>query len=320
MGHTRTASRPGRLNARVMAERRCRPASAALRDPPWQGRILVYPKSVSHGARETPVTRSWRGRSRPRGLYRLIRVAAIGCLAALALSACAGRPSKPAKPSRPPPEQPAAAQQAQKEKQAQQAAADREAQAKQAQQEARRRQEEENEKLPPEFGTPSVIAGQGEQAAQPGGAPSGEEAAPAAPNVQTVAPVYVPQKLPPPNVQGTTPYDQAFPPIPDRVVRVGIVSGTSQAASARDVARMLSTEDRKYLEDTLGLGVRIAYVSETDRLQTGRTRVYYRPQFFKAAVQIAALLPQSQQVIAMSDADALRHGVDVLVEVGTDLQ
>ncbi|MFI5399530.1 MAG: LytR C-terminal domain-containing protein [SAR324 cluster bacterium] len=238
----------------------------------------------------------------------------------LALAACSRRPTAPAKPAAPTPEQGAVTQRAQEQKETERAAAERDARAKQAAEEAKRRQQAESEKLPPEFGTPSAIAGQGEQAPEPGGAPMGEGAAPATSNVQTVAPVYVPQKLPPPQVEGATPYDQSFPPIADRVVRVGIVSGTSQAASAKNVARMLTTEDRKYLEETLGLGVRIAYVSETNQPETGRTRVYYRPQFFKAAVQIAALLPRSQQVIAMSDAEALRHGVDVLVQVGTDLQ
>lgn len=132
--------------------------------------------------------------------------------------------------------------------------------------------------------------------------------------------MYVPQKLPPPNTPGGTPYDKAFPPLKDHIVRVGIVSAASQAEAGQGLARMLSQEERKYMEDTLGLGMRVSYVSESAAPPPRHTRIDYRPGFLKAAVEIAALLPQPQRVDAMSEAEAARHNVDVLVRIGTDLR
>jgi hypothetical protein len=116
------------------------------------------------------------------------------------------------------------------------------------------------------------------------------------------------------------PYDQAFPPAKDHVVRVGIMSGSSEEGAGAILARMFSAEDRKYLEDTLGLGVQIAYVSETDRPRTTRSRVMYRPQFMKAAVEIAALIPQPQSIEVLSEEEAAKRKVDILVQIGTDLK
>ena len=269
-------------------------------------------------------TREWAAPGRTRGGAAPQRAGAfvLVCLVALAMAAGPGCSTRRQGPT---PEQRAAAQRAQEEKEAaERIAAEQEALAKKAQEEeAKRTKAIEDAKLPPEFGTPSVLApAGGEAAANAAGAPGApdEVSAAAAPKVATIAPVLVPQKLPPTQVPGAKPYDEAFPPIPDRVVRIGIMSGSSQAPSAQNLARMLSGEDRKYMEETLGLGVKIAYVSETDRPEIRRTRVRYRQQFLRAAVHIAALLPQPQQLGAMSDAEAERHGVDVLVQIGTELQ
>jgi hypothetical protein len=287
------------------------------------------------------------GPIRTGGAVRFARACAFGCLVALAGAACSGNASAPSKPSKSAAsaEQAAAAQVAQEEREAAaRMAAEQDALAKQAEEEeAKRAQAIEKAKLPTEFGTPSVLAEAGAPAPGPDGAasvgaasagaasagapPAGapgeaadEVAAAAAPKVTAIAPVLVPEKLPPPQAAGAKPYDEAFPPIADRVVRIGIVSGSSQAASAQNLARMLSGEDRKYMEETLGLGVQIAYVSETGRPEVPRTRVRYRPQFLKAAVHIAALLPEPQLLGAMSDAEAASHGVDVLVQIGTELR
>ena len=289
-----------------------------------------------------PVTVRTGGAAGTAGAVRFARACAFGCLVALAGAACSGNASAPSKPAKSAAsaEQAAAAQVAQEEREAAaRMAAEQDALAKQAEEEeAKRAQAIEKAKLPAEFGTPSVLAEAGAPAPGPDGAasvgaasagapPAGapgeaadEVAAAAAPKVTAIAPVLVPEKLPPPQAAGAKPYDEVYPQIADRVVRIGIVSGSSQAASAQNLARMLSGEDRKYMEETLGLGVQIAYVSETGRPEVPRTRVRYRPQFLKAAVHIAALLPEPQLLGAMSDAEAASHGVDVLVQIGTELR
>jgi hypothetical protein len=247
------------------------------------------------------------------------------------VAACSSKPSQPPPPTT---EQQAAARRQQEQQEAARIAAEQDALARRAEEQERRRKEEiEAKQLPSEFGTAAPLGDvtpvplppePAEPGAAPAAAPSPAAAAPQAPaappSVAAIAPVYVPQKLPPPVTPGGVPYDKAFPPLKDRTVRVGIVSGASQAQAGQGLARMLSQEERKYMEDTLGLGMRVAYVSETAEPPPRRTRIAYRSGFLKAAVHIAALLPQPQQVDAMSEAEAARHNVDVLVRIGTDLR
>lgn len=217
---------------------------------------------------------------------------------------------------RPPTKEELAAQAAAKQKQeaqdfANQIAAEQDALAKQAEdEELSQKRKVEESRLPPEFGASSPLLGvrQPSGGAAPLGPPAG------------VAPVYVPRRIPPDQAEGAVPYDQAFPPLKDRVVRIGIVSGSSAAGSGESLARMLTTEDRKYLEETLGLGIKVAYVSETERAETRRSRVFYRVPFMKAAVHIATLMPQPQTIEVMSEDEAARHQVDILVQIGTDLK
>jgi hypothetical protein len=299
--------------------------SEARPGSPWGGRLTVIRQSLNRNE-DTGVTRQV-GTVVP--VRRKLAVTttlggcALICAVALIVAGCSGG-RQGGKPVGPTQEQiaAAAAKRAQEEKAAaDQMAAEQDALAKQAEQEEARRQAQiEADKLPPEFGTPSTIAGTGESKEMGTATSANDIAAAAAPKIVTIAPVLVPQKLPPPVNPDATPYDKAFPPLEDHAVRIGIISGSSQATAAQSLARMLSNEDRKYLEDTLGLGVKVAYVSETNRPETRQTQVHYRPDFLKAAVQIAALLPPPQKLDVMSDAEATRHGVDVLVQVGTDLR
>ncbi len=230
-------------------------------------------------------------------------------LVVLSLAACSSKRA-PRKPPAPTAEQAAATREQEEQEWARRVAEDQDALAKQAEDEEQRQQQKvESKELPKEFGAPAPLVGVGATAArQPG------------PFAAAGAPVYVPQRMPPVSAPDSVPYDKAFPPVQDRVVRVGIMSGSSQAGSGQNLARMLSQEERKYMEETLGLGVKIAFVSETDRPQTRRTRVRYRAPFLKTAVHIAALLPAPQQIEPMSDPEAERQGVDVLVQIGTDLR
>jgi hypothetical protein len=118
----------------------------------------------------------------------------------------------------------------------------------------------------------------------------------------------------------TVPYDQAFPPIPDRVLRVAVVSAPSQANVAEKIGTMLSVTERESLERALGMGLRIAYLSQKDRDPKQETRIKYREKYLQAAVQLAGKIPQAQKVERMRDEEATRMGVDVLIQVGSDIQ
>jgi hypothetical protein len=117
----------------------------------------------------------------------------------------------------------------------------------------------------------------------------------------------------------TVPYDQAFPPIPDRLLRVAVVSAPSQANVAERIGTMLSVTERDRLENALGMGLQIAYLSQAERDPKLQTRIQYREKFLQAAVRLASVIPQAQKVERMTESDANRMGVDVMIQVGTDL-
>jgi hypothetical protein len=244
--------------------------------------------------------------------WRVARRSALAGVLVLALAGCAAKAPVVQAPEQAA-SQAAAAKQKEEQETAARIAAEQDALAKKAEESEKRQvQEVEGQKLPPEFGTPQVIG--------PVPGKSSATATPAVGGVTTVTPVPVPTPDAPLSPTGAVPFDKAFPPIRDRVVRIGILSGASQAGSGQNLARMLVQEEKKYMEETLGLGVKVSFVSETDRPQTRRTLVRYRGAFLKAAVHIAALLPQPQQIESMADAEADRHGVDILVQMGTELR
>lgn len=168
--------------------------------------------------------------------------------------------------------------------------------------EEERRQEEERKKqetaLPGEFGKPAP--------------PAAEQRPAAAPPVIAGTPAVGTE-------QPAVPYDQAFPPIPDRTVRIAVVSAPSQANVAERIGVMLSETERANLERSLGMGLRIAYLSQADRDPKQATRIQYREKFLQAAVRLAGVIPEAQRVERMSEDDANRTGVDVVIQVGADL-
>jgi len=117
----------------------------------------------------------------------------------------------------------------------------------------------------------------------------------------------------------TVPYDQAFPPIPDRLLRVAVVSAPSQANAAERIGVMLAETERDNLERSLGMGLRIAYLSQADRDAQSRTSIQYRDKFMQAAVRLAGVIPEAQKVERMTESEASRMGVDVLINIGADL-
>jgi hypothetical protein len=165
--------------------------------------------------------------------------------------------------------------------------------------EAEKRQNEERRKqetaLPAEFGKPAPP-------------PPPPAAAPLIAGTPTIG-----------TEQPAVPYDQAFPPIPDRLLRVAVVSAPSQANVAERIGVMLTETERDNLERSLGMGLRVAYLSQSDRDPNRQTRIQYREKYMQAAVRLASVIPEAQRVERMSDDEASRTGVDVLIRVGSDL-
>jgi hypothetical protein len=218
----------------------------------------------------------------------LVSVALVAMLVVTALAACSSsEPQGPTAEDKAKQAQ-AAAEQSRKAAEAEQRA--KEEAARRA--EEQRRQGIERAKLPQEFASKGAAA------------PAAAETKPAAEGAGAAL----------------VPYDQAFPPIPDRVLRVAVLSAPSQAALSRDVGVTLAETHREELERDLGMGIRVAFISQDDEPASEVTRVRYRNKFLQAAVRVASLLPSAQRVERMSDEEANRMGVDLLVLVGWDLR
>jgi hypothetical protein len=180
-----------------------------------------------------------------------------------------------------------------------------------------KRKDEERKKaetaLPGDFGKPvppaEAAAGARPAGAQPAGA-SGQSLG---------APPLIAGTPSAGTEQPAVPYDQAFPPIPDRLLRVAVVSAPSQANAAERIGVMLSQTERDNLERSLGMGLRIAYLSQSDRAAKSATSIQYRDKFMQAAVRLAGVIPEAQRVERMTESEANRMGVDVLINVGADL-
>jgi len=173
-------------------------------------------------------------------------------------------------------------------------------------------QREQSSALPGEFGKPGAPQGTSHPAAtQPSGAPA--TLPPPPPGTVGADPIPAAGTFQP------LPYDQALPPLPDRVVRIAVLGAPSQRGASERIGTMLATGGQDGLEKSLGVAVRILFLSQTEGRASRLTRVRYRDKYLKAALRVARSIPQSQKVEPMKEEEADRYGVDVLVYVGLDL-
>ena len=74
------------------------------------------------------------------------------------------------------------------------------------------------------------------------------------------------------------------------------------------------------MERKLGKPIRIAYVSRSSKRHKRRTQIRYRPDYLKAALQVARAIPHEQVVEPMSPAELLQKEVDVFIYIGESVR
>ena len=115
------------------------------------------------------------------------------------------------------------------------------------------------------------------------------------------------------------PFESAVPPLPkEPVLRVAVLSDIGQPEKADRVALIIGNYTRQFLENRLGVVVKIAYVAQVERNITRQSVIRYRPKFFRAAVTIAKVLPRDQALSPMTARELSQQDVDLVVYIGRD--
>lgn len=157
---------------------------------------------------------------------------------------------------------------------------------------------------------------EGTTAEAPGAAPPAQPVRPAEPEAPAA---------PPPEQQAAAeriPYEKAFPDefrkrLP---VRIGLLASPVRPGMGEKVAAILRNYQRGRLERELGQRVQISFVSRSTRKHGSRTIIHYRPNFLKAAIKVASVVPREGVVEPMSARELERSGVDVIVYLGDRLR
>ena len=125
---------------------------------------------------------------------------------------------------------------------------------------------------------------------------------------------------PPPPQDERIPFEKAFPEEARKIrpVRIGVLSSPNRPQAGRQVALILGTYQRPRLERILGRKVKIAFVSQSSKPHRAQTVIFYRPDFLKAAIQAASVMPGAQVVEPMTEPDLSREGTDIIIYIGKD--
>jgi len=108
-------------------------------------------------------------------------------------------------------------------------------------------------------------------------------------------------------------------PEPPTQVRVAILNATGKPGGANKVAVLLSEYKRRAIEDQIGMQLEVVNLSSAESVRPGRSILFYRPEFLRAALAMAKAIPGEQFVQPMRPSDLRRAGVDVEIVVGAEL-
>lgn len=131
--------------------------------------------------------------------------------------------------------------------------------------------------------------------------------------------------LPPPPPTSYPPgilYEKAFPEDFRRVtpVRIGILSSPNRPQAGQHIALLLGGVQRKRLELKLRKPIRVAFVSRSKKRHKPKTVIGYRPDFLIAAIEVARVIADKQDVRPMNEREEANQQVDIFVYVGASVR
>ena len=104
-------------------------------------------------------------------------------------------------------------------------------------------------------------------------------------------------------------------------LNLAVFNAAPRVGAARRLAIMLEHQQRRTIEERLGLKLEILNISSVrEDLRLSQTKIYFRPNFLKAALTLAEMIPGEQVVEPMPLSRLSRLGNDVEIYVGENFE
>jgi len=103
---------------------------------------------------------------------------------------------------------------------------------------------------------------------------------------------------------------------PTRPVQIAIMASPRQPNAGNRMATTMGLYHKEKLEKSLGRKVELAFISRSERLHGPKSRIRYRRGFVQVAIQLAAMLPDQQEIRQMTPTEQGEAVVDVMIYLG----
>jgi hypothetical protein len=104
-------------------------------------------------------------------------------------------------------------------------------------------------------------------------------------------------------------------------LNVSVLNASSRDQNAQRLAILLDRQQRQRLEEQIGMRLEVTNISSVrEGMVLPRTKIYFRPNFLKAALSLAEVIPGEQIVELMPSSHKGRMGTDIEVYVGENFE
>jgi hypothetical protein len=104
-------------------------------------------------------------------------------------------------------------------------------------------------------------------------------------------------------------------------LNVSVLNASTKDQNAQRLAILLDRQQRQKLEEQVGMRLEVTNISSVrEGMVLPRTKIYFRPNFMKAALTLSEVIPGEQIVEQMPSSHKGRMGTDVEVYVGENFE
>jgi len=104
-------------------------------------------------------------------------------------------------------------------------------------------------------------------------------------------------------------------------LNVSVLNASTKDQNAQRLAILLDRQQRQKLEEQVGMRLEVTNISSVrEGMVLPRTKIYFRPNFMKAALALSEVIPGEQLVEQMPSSHKGRMGTDVEVYVGENFE